>query len=118
MAEELFVKPVRALTWSSVGSEAAIIERIAAGDEDACAELVLRRSGTDLRPLFLPERESAADSADLAALLGRGGAAAHTFGPLDHAEVLEAGRAAGPRIGALLAEVIRRVAADRPAPAA
>jgi RNA polymerase sigma-70 factor, ECF subfamily len=40
MAEELSVKPVRALTWSSVGSEAAIIERIAAGDEDACAELV------------------------------------------------------------------------------
>jgi RNA polymerase sigma-70 factor (ECF subfamily) len=40
MAEELFVKPVRALTWSGVGSDAAIIERIAAGDEDACAELV------------------------------------------------------------------------------
>ncbi|MBO9568757.1 MULTISPECIES: purine-nucleoside phosphorylase [Cellulomonas] len=29
--------------------------------------------------------------------------------PLDHAEVLEAGRAAGPRISALLAEVVRRV---------
>jgi len=37
--------------------------------------------------------------------------------PLDHAEVLEAGRAAGPRIGALLAEVTRRIAA-RPATAA
>jgi len=29
--------------------------------------------------------------------------------PLDHAEVLEAGQAAGPRISALLAEVIRRL---------
>ncbi|KSW29692.1 purine-nucleoside phosphorylase [Cellulomonas sp. B6] len=29
--------------------------------------------------------------------------------PLDHAEVLEAGRAAGPRISALLADVVRRV---------
>jgi purine-nucleoside phosphorylase len=34
--------------------------------------------------------------------------------PLDHAEVLEAGRAAGPRIGALLAEVTRRIAANPP----
>jgi purine-nucleoside phosphorylase len=38
--------------------------------------------------------------------------------PLDHTEVLEAGRAAGPRIGALLAEVTRRIAANPPAPAA
>ncbi len=38
--------------------------------------------------------------------------------PLDHTEVLEAGRAAGPRIGALLAEVTRRIAADRPSSAA
>lgn len=30
--------------------------------------------------------------------------------PLDHSEVLEAGQAAGPRIGALLAEVTRRIA--------
>ena len=29
--------------------------------------------------------------------------------PLDHAEVLEAGRAAGPRISALLADVVRRI---------
>ncbi len=36
--------------------------------------------------------------------------------PLDHAEVLEAGRAAGPRIGALLAEVTRRIAARPTAP--
>jgi purine-nucleoside phosphorylase len=31
--------------------------------------------------------------------------------PLAHAEVLAAGRAAGPRVGALLAEVTRRIAA-------
>jgi purine-nucleoside phosphorylase len=31
--------------------------------------------------------------------------------PLDHAEVLEAGRAAAPRIGALLADVTRRICA-------
>jgi purine-nucleoside phosphorylase len=36
--------------------------------------------------------------------------------PLDHAEVLEAGRAAGPRIGALLAEVTRRIAAAHDTP--
>ena len=29
--------------------------------------------------------------------------------PLSHAEVLEAGRAAGPRISALLAEIARRI---------
>ena len=41
MAEETFVKPVRSLAWSDVGSdELALIERCAAGDEDACAELV------------------------------------------------------------------------------
>jgi RNA polymerase sigma-70 factor (ECF subfamily) len=41
MAEELFVKPVRAITWTDVGGrEAALIQRCVAGDEDACAELV------------------------------------------------------------------------------
>jgi RNA polymerase sigma-70 factor (ECF subfamily) len=41
MAEELLVKPIRALTWQDVGGrEAALIQRIAIGDEDACAELV------------------------------------------------------------------------------
>ncbi len=34
--------------------------------------------------------------------------------PLDHSEVLEAGQAAGPRIGALLAEITRRIAALPP----
>ena len=41
MADELSVKPVRAFTWTDVGSrEATLIQRCAARDEDACAELV------------------------------------------------------------------------------
>ena len=41
MAEGLSVKPVRAITWTEVGGrEAALIQRCAARDEDACAELV------------------------------------------------------------------------------
>src|SRR5919106_2828826 len=41
MAEELSVKPVRAITWTDVGGrEASLIQRCAARDEDACAELV------------------------------------------------------------------------------
>jgi RNA polymerase sigma-70 factor (ECF subfamily) len=41
MAEELSVKPIRAITWSEVGgAEAALIQRCVAGDEVACAELV------------------------------------------------------------------------------
>jgi RNA polymerase sigma-70 factor, ECF subfamily len=41
MTEELSVKPIRALTWQDVGGrEAALVQRCAAGDEDACAALV------------------------------------------------------------------------------
>src|SRR3954465_9400609 len=41
MGGELSVKPVRAITWSDVGGrEASLIQRCAAKDEDACAELV------------------------------------------------------------------------------
>jgi RNA polymerase sigma-70 factor, ECF subfamily len=41
MSGELSVKPVRAITWTDVGGrEAALIQRCAARDEDACAELV------------------------------------------------------------------------------
>lgn len=41
MADELSVKPVRAFTWTDVGSrEATLIQRCAARDEDACSELV------------------------------------------------------------------------------
>ena len=41
MAEGLSVKPVRAITWTDVGGrEASLIQRCAARDEDACADLV------------------------------------------------------------------------------
>jgi RNA polymerase sigma-70 factor (ECF subfamily) len=41
MAEGLSVKPVRAITWTEVGGgEALLIQRCAAHDEDACADLV------------------------------------------------------------------------------
>jgi RNA polymerase sigma-70 factor (ECF subfamily) len=41
MAEGLSVKPFRAITWTDVGGrEAALIQRCATRDEDACAELV------------------------------------------------------------------------------
>jgi RNA polymerase sigma-70 factor (ECF subfamily) len=41
MGDELSVKPVRAFTWTDVGSrEATLIQRCAARDEDACSELV------------------------------------------------------------------------------
>jgi len=41
MAEGLSVKPVPSITWTEVGGrEAALIQRCAAADEDACAELV------------------------------------------------------------------------------
>ncbi|MBA3884624.1 MAG: sigma-70 family RNA polymerase sigma factor [Acidobacteria bacterium] len=41
MASELTVKPVPSITWADVdGREASLIQRCAAGDEDACSELV------------------------------------------------------------------------------
>jgi len=41
MGGELFVKPVRAITWNDVGGrEASLIQRCAVRDEDACSELV------------------------------------------------------------------------------
>jgi len=41
MAEGLSVKPVPSITWADVGGrEAALIQRCARRDEDACAELV------------------------------------------------------------------------------
>ena len=41
MAEGLTVKPIPSITWTEVGGrEAALIQRCAAHDEDACAELV------------------------------------------------------------------------------
>jgi RNA polymerase sigma-70 factor (ECF subfamily) len=41
MAQGLSLKPVRAITWTEVGGrEAALIQRCATRDEEACAELV------------------------------------------------------------------------------
>lgn len=41
MAQGISVKPARAFTWTDVGGrEGALIQRCAARDEDACAELV------------------------------------------------------------------------------
>jgi RNA polymerase sigma-70 factor (ECF subfamily) len=41
MAQGASVKPVRAITWSEVGGrEAQLVQRCAARDEDACADLV------------------------------------------------------------------------------
>jgi RNA polymerase sigma-70 factor, ECF subfamily len=41
MAQGLSVKPGRAITWTDVGGrEAALVQRCAARDEDACADLV------------------------------------------------------------------------------
>lgn len=41
MGGELSVKPVRAISWTDVGGrEASLVQRCAARDEDACAELV------------------------------------------------------------------------------
>src|ERR687897_400732 len=41
MAEDTVMKPVRALTWPDVASdELSLVQRCAAGDEDACTELV------------------------------------------------------------------------------
>jgi RNA polymerase sigma-70 factor (ECF subfamily) len=48
MGEELSVKPIRAITWTEVGSrEAALIQRCAVGDEDACSELVSEHQRMD-----------------------------------------------------------------------
>src|SRR5215213_10344437 len=41
MAQGSFVKPVPSITWADVGSrEAVLVQRCAAHDEDACADLV------------------------------------------------------------------------------
>ncbi|MGI5274510.1 SDR family NAD(P)-dependent oxidoreductase [Nonomuraea sp. CA-218870] len=73
--------------YEGLGRELYAREPVYAEAVDTCAELVLRRSGTDLRPLFFPQEETAAGPGDLAALLGRTGEASAAPGPLDHAEV-------------------------------
>ena len=64
MAEDLVLKPARAGVWSSVaGREAALIERCAAGDEFACADLVAEheRMVYQLALNLLGDREEALD---------------------------------------------------------
>ena len=63
MAEGLSVKPVPAITWTDVGGrEAALIQRCAARDEDACAELVSRAPAHGLpavaQPAGRPQRSA------------------------------------------------------------
>src|SRR4029450_7642447 len=64
MGGELSVKPVRAITWTDVGGrEAALIQRCAARDEDACAELVAehQRMVYQLSPNLLGDHNEALD---------------------------------------------------------
>ena len=64
MAEDLVLKPARAGVWSDVaGREAALVERCAAGDEFACAELVAEheRMVFQLALNLLGDREEALD---------------------------------------------------------
>lgn len=64
MAEDLVLKPARAGVWDGVSSrEAALVERCAAGDEPACAELVAEheRMVYQLALNLLGDREEALD---------------------------------------------------------
>ena len=64
MGENLVLKPVRVETWTELGGrEAALIERCAAGDEAACAELVVEheRMVFQLALNLLGDREEALD---------------------------------------------------------
>ena len=64
MAEGLTVKPIPSITWTEVGGrEAALIQRCAAHDEDACAELVAehQRMVYQLAYHLLGDRQEALD---------------------------------------------------------
>lgn len=72
------------------------------------------RMGADLVGMSTALEAIAARHAGLEVLgisLVTNAAAGVTAEPLSHAEVIEAGRAAGPRISALLAQIVRRVVA-------
>ena len=61
---ELWVKQARVVSWSDVGDrEAALVQRCAAGDEDASAELVAEHQRTvlQLAANLLGDREEALD---------------------------------------------------------
>ncbi|MGC5015662.1 SDR family NAD(P)-dependent oxidoreductase [Streptosporangium sp. DT93] len=81
--------------YAGLGRELYAAEPVYAEAVDRCVELVQRRSGVDLRPLFFPGGDDlaapAARPADLAALLGRtpqDAPGAHdTHDPLDQAAI-------------------------------
>ncbi|MEU8379819.1 SDR family NAD(P)-dependent oxidoreductase [Streptosporangium sp. NPDC048865] len=78
--------------YAGLGRELYAAEPVYAEAVDRCVELVQRRSGVDLRPLFFPEDDTRAGRpADLAALLGRtrqeSGGAPDVHDPLDQAAI-------------------------------
>ncbi|GAA2266301.1 hypothetical protein GCM10010149_03220 [Nonomuraea roseoviolacea subsp. roseoviolacea] len=80
--------------YAGLGRELYAREPVYAQAVDTCVELVARRSGVDLRPLFFPAGDTAAEpaQADLAALLGRrptgaGDAPPPEHDPLDQAAI-------------------------------
>ncbi|MDR8412932.1 KR domain-containing protein [Nonomuraea sp. 3-1Str] len=78
--------------YAGLGRELYAREPVYAQAVDTCVELVSRRSGVDLRPLFFPEGDTGPAPAgdDLAALLGRRPAPGDTstgHDPLDQAAI-------------------------------
>ncbi|MBN6053825.1 acyltransferase domain-containing protein, partial [Nonomuraea sp. RK-328] len=72
--------------YAGLGRELYAREPVYAEAVDTCVELVARRSGVDLRPLFFPAGDTASEPApaDLAALLGRRPAGPQGDAPPEH----------------------------------
>ncbi|MEV0203376.1 acyltransferase domain-containing protein, partial [Nonomuraea sp. NPDC050691] len=72
--------------YAGLGRELYAREPVYAEAVDTCVELVARRSGVDLRPLFFPAGDTAPEpgQADLAALLGRRPAGPPGDAPPEH----------------------------------
>ncbi|NUW36304.1 acyltransferase domain-containing protein [Nonomuraea sp. SMC257] len=72
--------------YAGLGRELYAREPVYAQAVDTCVELVARRSGVDLRPLFFPAGDTASEpaQADLAALLGRRPTGADDASPPEH----------------------------------
>ncbi|WP_049577339.1 SDR family NAD(P)-dependent oxidoreductase, partial [Nonomuraea sp. SBT364] len=73
--------------YAGLGRELYATEPVYAETVDQCVELVRRRSGVDLRPLFFPEGDTPGRGGDLAALLGRTGQTRDAHDPLDQAAI-------------------------------